>query len=214
MTTNETAAASAPASSSPMESRWYGGSADGATDSRQPDAPVYRPAEPQRPASSPETTEDYKLDIGKLPADVKLPDGMQLKIDDKDPRLPLARAFAREAGLDQNQFSRLLQLDALAKINAYHAETARLGEEMKKLGDKGQERLAAADRWLKTLGLSDKEYAEMSMTATTAAGVTAIEKLMAKAAGSVPANTGEQPPPKPTGRIEDRLYPNLARKAS
>lgn len=164
-----------------------------------------RSALPQKP-------EDYKLDV-KLPDTVKVPDGLTLKVDDKDPRVPLLRAVAHQHGLSQDAVNALVALDAQMKIADHTAETARVAEENKKLGDKAPDRIAAVTNWAK--GLKDRgeftaaEYDELRVTASTAAGVTLLEKIMAKAAGAVPGN---QPPREPAPEPKtwaQRMYPNL-----
>jgi Phage T7 capsid assembly protein len=161
--------------------------------------------------------EDIKFEI-KLPDTVKVPEGMQLKLDDKDPRLPVLRELALQQGLGQDTVNALVALDARMKIEAHNAETARVAAEDAKLGANGNDRKTAVSTWAK--GLLDKkeisadEFDEIRMTATTAAGVTLLEKLIAKVNGSVPGTGNPPPPAPPPTRIEDRLYPKHARKVS
>lgn len=144
--------------------------------------------------------EDIKI---ALPAEFKLPDGLKgpdgkpvavkdIQINEKDPRIPLVRAFAQEFGLPQEAVSKLVALDAQMQIEAYNAETARLAEENKQLGEKAGDRLKAVDTWaqgLKAKGeIGDAELAAVHSIATTAAGVTLLEKLIAKASGSIPGH--------------------------
>lgn len=161
--------------------------------------------------------EDIKIEV-RLPDTVKVPDGAQIKIDEKDPRIPLIRQMAIENGWDQPVVDKLVALDTQMKIDAFNAEVERIAAEDKKLGDNGKARKDAVLSWAK--GLLDRkditadEFEELRMTGATAAGVTLLEKIMEKANGSVPGAGGNQPAPKPTARIEDRLYPNLARNSN
>lgn len=165
----------------------------------------------ERAAAVPAKPEDYKPEI-QLPADLQLPEGV--KFDPaKDPRLPTLLKTAHEIGLTNADVNRLITLDAQFALASHAAEQVRLGEETKKLGDKANDRIAAATNWVNGLAakgdFTADEAAELRMTATTAAGVTALEKLMAKANGGIPGHV--QTPPAAVGEktIAERLYPNL-----
>lgn len=165
---------------------------------------------------------DYKAE---LPADFKPPEGVTIKFDDKDPiRGPIlaeARALAREIGVDQPTFSKLLGLQAKLEVAqhtaAVAAETARVAEETKKLGEKAKERTDAVGNWAKAYadrkGLTAEQRAELQLTASTAAGVVLLETVMADINGNVPGN---QPPPPPKSAEvpqHQRWYPDMNRKA-
>lgn len=152
--------------------------------------------------------EDIKFEL-KLPDAVKVPDGMELKIDEKDPRVPVLRQLAVEHGLDQDVVNKLVALDAQQKIEAHAAEVARVAAEDAKLGANGKDRKAAAAAWVSGFkDLSPDERAEIGVLTATAAGVTLLEKIIAKANGAVPGAGGNPPsPPKPAEiPIEQRWY--------
>ena len=158
--------------------------------------------------------EDIKFEL-KLPDTVKVPDGFEVKIDEKDPRLPFLRDLAVARGLDHDTINDLVALDAQQKIAMHAVETARVAAEDQKLGDNVKVRKGALETWAKGLldakTISAEEHEELRMTATTAAGVTLLEKLMAKANGAVPGNSDGNPPPPPKPAavpIEQRWYPN------
>jgi hypothetical protein len=156
--------------------------------------------------------EDIKLEL-KLPDDVKLPDGMEAKIDEKDPRIPMLRQIAVERGLDQDTVNTLVALDAKMKIEAHNAEVARIAAEDQKLGANVKQRKDAVQNWAKGLldkkEISQDEYDEIRMTGATAAGVTLLEKLIAKSNGTVPGVGDPPPPPKPQAvPVEQRWYPD------
>lgn len=96
-------------------------------------------------ASLPQSADDYKIE---LPPDFKLPDGVEFKIDDTNPILAEARTFAKEAGLTQDQFSKMLTFEA----KRVAAEAAAVDDFVKKsaeaLGPKGKERVDAVQTWL------------------------------------------------------------------
>jgi hypothetical protein len=155
--------------------------------------------------------EDIKFEI-ELPDTVKVPEGVKVQIDEKDPRLPLVRELALQHGWDQGTVNALATLDARMKIEAHNAEVTRIEAEDKKLGDKVKERKDAVSAWAKGLldskTITQDEYEEVRMTAATAAGVTLLEKLIAKSNGSVPGTGGgQQPQPAPEQKpMEQRWY--------
>lgn len=161
--------------------------------------------------------EDIKFDPAALPQDIseeakKL--GLKVTIDEKDPRIPAIRQIAVEAGLDQDVVNKLVAMDAKLKLQQTSAEIARITEEDKKLGANKDTRKQAIATWIDGLKaaktLSEEEAQELRLTAVTAAGVTALEKIIAKAAGTIPGNQPPAPPPPPAPKsLAERLYPNL-----
>lgn len=167
--------------------------------------------------------EDIKFEI-VLPETVKVPDGMQLKIDEKDPRVPVLRDLAVKHGLSQDVITSLVTLDAQMQVEAHTAEQVRIAAEDQKLGANAKDRKAAVGNWLK--GFKDRnefsaeEYEAVRAYAVDAAAVTALEKLMAKAAGTVPGTTPAPPPaPAPKDHAtriwgENAFNPNPQKKVS
>lgn len=154
--------------------------------------------------------EDIKIEV-KLPPEVKVPDGMQLKIDEKDPRVPIVRQIAQQFALPQEAVDALVAFDAQQQLAAHSAEIERVAAEDKKLGENVKERKEAASNWAKALRdkgeFSADEYAEISVLTATAAGVTLLEKLIAKSNGTVPGTGGNPPPPpREETTVEQRWY--------
>lgn len=154
--------------------------------------------------------EDIKIEV-KLPDTVKVPDGMQIKIDDKDPRAVWLRETAIKRGWDQDTINDVVAWDAQRQIEAHTAETQRIAAEDAKLGANGPARKTAVSNWAK--GLKDggtitaDEYEEIRLTASTAAGVTLLEKIIAKANGTVPGQTPPAQPSTPAKPpLEDRMF--------
>lgn len=163
----------------------------------------------ERTAAVPPNPEGYKIEL-KLPDTVKVPEG--LKFDPaKDPRTPQFLKIAHGIGLDTNQVNALVALDAELAIADHTAEQTRLAEETKKLGDKATDRIDGVKNWVKALtdkgDLSADEADEVRMIAATAAGVSALEKIIAKASGTVPGHQPQggdsKPPPQ---SITERWY--------
>lgn len=159
--------------------------------------------------------EDIKFEV-KLPPEVKAPDGMKLTIDEKDPRIPVLREMAIEHGLDQPVIDKLVAMDAKLKIEQHAAEVARVKAEDAKLGANGNDRKKAISTWadgLKAKGeLSPGEYSELQILGATADGVTLIEKLIAKANGSVPGTQPGRPQTPAQVPQADRWYATTTAK--
>lgn len=154
--------------------------------------------------------EDIKFEV-KLPPEVKVPDGMKITIDEKDPRIPYVRDLALKNGWDQETVNALVAVDAQVKIQQHGEEVTRIAAEDAKLGANGKDRKAAVATWadgLKTKGdISADEYEEIRFVGATAAGVTLLEKLIAKINGSVPGQGGNPPQTQPVpATVEERWY--------
>jgi len=145
-------------------------------------------------AQLPARPDDYTI---SLPSDFTLPDGSgfapeQLQINADDPRIPMVRAFAHKHGLSQAAVSELVALDAQMQIQNYNAETARLTDENKKLGDRAEDRVKAVAAWAE--GMQERgeigrdELDAVMGIATTAAGIVFLEKMIGKANGNIPGH--------------------------
>ncbi len=157
--------------------------------------------------------EDIKIEV-KLPETVKVPDGLQVQIDDKDPRVPVIREIAIKRGWDQDTVNDLVAMDAQMQIQAHTAEQARITAEDAKLGANVKERKAAVGNWLKGLmdrnEISAEEYEASKVYAIDAPAVTFLEKIIAKATGTVPGHTPGNPPKPADAPMESRWYQQKA----
>jgi hypothetical protein len=152
--------------------------------------------------------EDIKIEL-KLPETVKVPEGIKLEINEKDPRVPVIREMAIKHGWTQEQVNDLVAFDAQQQIAAHAAEQARLADERKKLGANADDRIKAAASWIKGLGASADELNEIQVLTATAAGVSLLEKLMTKANGAVPGAQVDPPAPRPEPKSHaERIWPN------
>lgn len=167
--------------------------------------------------------EDIKFEV-KLPDTIKVPDGMDIKINENDPRVPVIREMAIKRGWDQDTVNELVALDAQQQIAAHAAEQTRIAAEDQKLGANGKDRKAAVGNWLK--GMKDRneitadEYEAVRIYAVDAASVTALEKIIAKATGAIPGHQPANPTPPPAKDHATRIWgdnafnPNPQAKAS
>lgn len=169
---------------------------------------AFKAADDSRRLTLPAKPEDYKLE---LPKDFKAPQGIEFKLNDQDPLLPQARAFAHKYGLPQEAFQDLLSLDAASKIGSQQNIDTAKAAEVAKLGVNGTARKTAVDTWLKA-ELGDDLGAEMSRFTFTAKQIEGIEKLMAKArtqGGTGPGVPHREPPDAP-GKVSDEEYGRMS----
>jgi hypothetical protein len=149
-----------------------------------------------------------------VPKDLKAPAGFALRINEKDPRIPALRELALKNRMSQQEVDQLIALDARQKIEEHAADVAKTAEDEKKLGANAGARKSAVTAWLGALAdrgdLDPAEYEELRMTAMTAGGVTALEKIIARVNGTVPGNSPGAPPPAPPKTLAERMYPNGA----
>lgn len=172
-----------------------------------------------RTAARPEKPELYKAE---LHADFKLPEGVAIKFDDKDPIagpiLTEARALAHELGIDQPTFSKLLTLQAKLELRRAQANAAKQQAELtatvKKLGDNFEARKTALDNYLNaaatgTEAVKKEKLNGLAALTTNAAVFELLEDLIARANTTIP---GAQPPAQPATpaqqRAADRWYPS------
>lgn len=159
--------------------------------------------------------EDIKIEI-KLPETVKIPDGLQVQINDKDPRVPVIREMAIKRGWDQDTVNDLVAMDAQMQIQAHTDEQTRIAAEDAKLGTNAKDRKSAVGNWLK--GMKDRneisadEYEAVRVYAVDAAAVTALEKIIAKVNGSVPSTPPGNPPTPEIKSHAERIWPGGFKK--
>lgn len=153
--------------------------------------------------------EDIKIEV-KLPDTVKVPEGFEVRINENDPRVPIIREMALKRGWDQDTVNDLVAFDAQMQIQAHDAEIARVAAEDAKLGANAKPRKEAVGNWLKGMKdrkeLSNEEYEAVRIYATDAASITALEKIIAKASGSIPGGGSEQLQKPEQQSVTERWY--------
>ena len=141
----------------------------------------------ERAGQVPADAAAYKVE---LPADLKLPEGLNFEVKEGDPLLTEFRAFAHANGLTQAQFSGVLALRAKMDAMAHEQATAAMQAEVKSLGDKAQERIDGATTFLRSKLPAD-QFDALKGAITSAKGVEAVETLMKLASGpQLPGNGG------------------------
>jgi hypothetical protein len=127
-------------------------------------------------ATLPPAPEAYKAE---LPADLKLPGGVEYKFDQSNPSLVAARNWAHAKGLSQDEFSQVLGIYASheAQQNAMLAERSR--QEVAKAGVNAPQRVDAVSRFI-TAEMGEADAAPIRATIVTDAHLRFYEKMMNK----------------------------------
>lgn len=141
---------------------------------RLSDLTAFKAEHDSRAAQIPEKADGYALD---LPADFKMPDGVEFSIDKDSPLATEARALAHELKLTSGEFSRFLQLYAKDRIHEHEQMQGLATKEREKLGAKAVERVDAVTTWLKAR-IGDEATQVLHSQMYTASQIEAWEKLM------------------------------------
>jgi hypothetical protein len=133
-------------------------------------------AEDLRTATRPATPEAYKAE---LPADLKLPGGIEYKFDASDPSMVAARNLAHAKGWSQQDFSEALGIFAShhAQQEAVLAERSR--QEVAKAGVNAPQRVDAVGRWITGM-VGAADAAPIRATIVTDAHLRFYESIMTK----------------------------------
>mgnify|MGYP003651914939 CR=1 FL=1 len=134
----------------------------------------------ERMATVPAAAADYKL---VLPEGFQSPKEVgEFVIPEGSTLARLAPEIAHKHGLPQAAISDLLGALAQDQIDAHAAEQAAIAEDLKALGERGPARIAAATAFMKSK-LSPEEFAGLASAVTSAAGLMALEKIIASTGG-------------------------------
>lgn len=125
--------------------------------------------------SRPQRVEDFKPD---LPADFKVPEGLEFKLNLDDPLIGQYRALALEAGLDQATFSKGLGLLAAVRVSETQAIKAARDAEIAKLGANASSRVDAVTTFMNAK-FGEKHAAAWNQMMLTAAHVELGEAILA-----------------------------------
>lgn len=106
---------------------------------------AFKAADDSRRLSLPQKPEDYEF---ALPKDFKVPEGMDFKLDDKDPLLGRAREFAQKNGLSKEAFQELVGLHAAGQVAIAQTSNDWAKQEIGKLGVTGPQRVTAIQTFL------------------------------------------------------------------
>jgi len=128
--------------------------------------------------------------------------GVELSGD--DPLITKFTEMAKDSNMSQDMANQLVNMFVESQyadsVSDGEAEEARVAEEMGKLGDSAQQRVNNIDNWARA-NLTPEQVEGLQDAATTAAGVQAIEALIAKSKNS-PMQTGDVNPASAVSRQE------------
>lgn len=128
-----------------------------------------------RKAAVPESPDKYAL---ALPEGIELPEGMGL--DENDPRLPLAREFAHEAGLSQEQFSKMVALDLKREMASAEMVETLKQKEVAKLGDNSTVRIDATTKFIEANAKTPEQAAAVKNMLISADSIEFFENIVTK----------------------------------
>jgi hypothetical protein len=152
-------------------------------------------ADAARRAGVPESADKYELKVADTIVGL---DGKPIQFDAADPLVAGIMPVLHELGMSQEGVSKLLGAYAAQEIEAAKEQAAFVTAEQAKLGDAHKARTAAIHASVvAAVGADDAEAIRQSMT--TAAGVIALEKLVAKVTGVA---VGAAPPAAPNSDLE------------
>jgi hypothetical protein len=167
---------------------------------------AFHAAQQSKLLALPQKPEDYKIE---LPGDFRPPEGVQFQLKTDDPLMAQARTLAKELGVTQEGFSKLLGLYAGAQVATQQQVLAARNAEIAKLGTTGPARIDALTTFYKAQ-LGDADGAAFMARIFTAADVQRAEKLLAKLSGTTSFTGSGREPPQPQGRLTDEQYRALS----
>lgn len=178
----------------------------------------FKTAADTRAAAVPATADDYKLE---LPEGFKIPEGLKFAPDAKDPLVVGSRTLAKELGLDQPAYSKMVGFYGQTILNAQQAEQAASValevEQTKALGEKASERREAAKTWM-TANLSKDQATVLESMLTYKVGVEAIEAIVAQVNGAKlrggPQNGANGVVVDPAHERLKKMFPTMAGQAA
>lgn len=112
-----------------------------------------------------------------------------VEFDDEDPMIVAAKEYATKSNMNQDGYNDLLELYAVNQLAEMEAAKDQLGEELKSLGDKGQQRLTNLSDWAKA-NMSEEQVAGFEEMAVSANAVKTLEQLVALTRNAPIADTG------------------------
>ena len=165
---------------------------------------AFKAAEDSKRAAVPDDPSKYEL---KLPADWKPPEGMDFQLNPNDPMVALARDVAKDLGLDQSGFEKMVgqyaAREAAAAKAIADANAAKVAEWRDKLGPKADERMGAVEQWIAAV-MGPGLGAEFKPLLVRADLVEGFERIMRHAAsGGAPAFSQTGRAPAPSGMTDD-----------
>jgi hypothetical protein len=168
---------------------------------------AFKASQDVRRATLPPSPNDYKAE---LPADFKIPDGVTFQFKTDDPLLAQAQAVAHEAGLSQQQFSKLLSIYAGGQVSSQQQINTARNAEIQKLGAAGPSRIDALTTFFRSY-LGDQAGGRRMARIFTAQDVQDAEMEVSKitSQGGAPYRGNGREPPTQAGRLSEEQIRRL-----
>jgi hypothetical protein len=163
-------------------------------------------------ANMPSTPAEYSLD---LPADFKMPDGVQWKWAENDPVLTpligMAKEWAHAHGIDQAGFSKMMSLYAATQVHEGQLIAKARAAEVGKLGANAPVRIDAVTQFLRG-NLGDAHAKALTAGLHTAAAIQALEVLVTKFTnqGGGSYSGAHREPPQKAGTVSTEQYARMS----
>jgi hypothetical protein len=147
-----------------------------------------------------------------LPQNLKLPEGVTVAIDNKDPAFADLTRVAHRAGLSQSDFSDLIGVYAAKQAAEANQLQTAIRAEIAKLGPNGSQRIGAITTWLRSAVGSDDLAKALSQMMVTAKHVEALEKLADKfmSGGAASFSQSHREPGPGNGKVSDEEYAKMS----
>jgi len=168
---------------------------------------AFKAADESRRLSLPQKPEDYKI---ALPQDFKPPEGVEMKFNEADPALKSAREAAKEMGLTQDQFSKLLGVYAGNRVTELQQFKAAKEGEIAKLGTTGPARIDAVLTWAKAF-FGEGEAKEFANELWTAGAVQRWEKIIQRVSSQHGSNFSQahRNVDEPQGKVSEEQFQKM-----
>lgn len=153
----------------------------------------------------PQTPEAY---AHELPADFKLPEGIDVKIDANDPAMAAAKAWAHANKVPQAEFSKLLALNAGILAAKEQKVAALSSAHLEGLGAAKEARIDAVTRWL-TNSYGEKAKPIIA-TLATKDHVEVFESIMQKVTSQGSAGFSQNGRVVETGKVSDESWSKMS----
>lgn len=165
-------------------------------------------ANESRRLALPQKPDDVKLD---LPADFKLPTGVDFKFDPTKPEYNKFRELVVAEGLSQSTATKLTGLFAEIMVGDQASMQAFEAAEITKLGANGPARATAVKTAMTAL-IGEGLSAHLQVMTRTAGGVQALEAIVAKfsSQGVATLSLGGREPPQPAGKVNDEQWNKMS----
>ena len=166
---------------------------------------AFKAAEDSKALTLPQTPEAY---AHELPADFKLPAGIDVKIDANDPAMAAAKAWAHANKVPQAEFSKLLALNAGILAAKEQKVAALSAQHLEGLGAAREARIDSVTRWL-TASFGEKSK-PLVATLATKDHVEVFESIIQKLTSQGSAAFNANGRVVETGKVSDEAWSKMS----